>query len=128
MILLRSYRLDDGTDVVSMWHEAEAGVVKAGLAARMLHLRHQPRDGWIRPYYDILHKADGIGAVRWKVRRIQHRALGFFGPSRNEFTFLLLTTKASSYRETDISTARDRRKRVECDPTMSLVIEGRWGQ
>src|SRR5262245_40305831 len=122
MILLRSYRCDDGPDVVSIWHEQEAGKVKAGLAARMAHLRQQPREGWIRPYYDILEDADGIGSVRWKVERIQHRGLGYFGPQRNEFTFLLFTTKADGYDDTDIRHARMRRSNVERDPSLSLVV------
>ena len=128
MILLRSYRLDDGSDVVSVWHARESGKVKAGLAARMVHLRQQPREGWIRPPYDILKSADGIGAVRWKVERIQHRGLGYFGPGRNEFTFLLFTTKADGYDDIDIKHARTRRSNVEHNMSLSVVVKDRWGQ
>lgn len=131
MILLRALSFDDAPHVVDAWYAAHAGdeAVRAELDVLMLYLRQQQREGWTRPRYDILRDADGVGALHFKVRRINYRALGYFGPGRNEFTFLLFATKTDRYDPRNaIEAARARRAIVEANPTRSIVLRNRWCQ
>jgi hypothetical protein len=128
MILLRSLTLDDGQEVVNSWYARANAIARANLDVRMNHLRFQKREGWTRPYYDILRKADGVGEVRFKAEKINHRALGYFGPGRNEFTFLFFSTKTDRYDPPNaIEIAKQRRLIVVSNPRVSTVVK-RWGQ
>lgn len=94
----------------------------------MIHLRQQPRDNWVRDLYDILRGAEGVGEVRFKARRIHHRGLGYFGPGRNEFTFLTFATKADHWDPRNaIEMAVDRKHMVETNPDMAIKLK-KWGQ
>jgi hypothetical protein len=108
-------------------HSAD-DAVRSALDARMVFLRQQPRDYWTRPRYDLLKGAGGIGEVRFKVDRIQHRALGYFGPRRMEFTFLEMCTKTdgNSLRKA-IKSAKERKQEIDKDPNLSVLVN-RWGQ
>lgn len=99
---------------------------RAKLDMRMTYLRHQPREKWVREPYDTLR--DGIGEVRFKAGAVWYRPLGFFGPGRNEFTFLLFATKTNALRPPNaIDIAVARRNVVVKSPTRGVVIN-RWGQ
>lgn len=131
MITLRAYGTDDGPHVVDAWyalHAANANL-RATLDARMDYLRQQERNGWLRGYYDVLRNAAGIGEVRFKENKIQHRALGFFGPQRNEFTFLFFATKTNRFEPRNaIDLAAQRKMLIDSDPRLAREIKGRWGQ
>ena len=129
MISLRSLQFDDGADVVTIWYENHQNLpgVRARLDAIMFHLRCENREGWTRPYYDTLR--DGVGEVRFKVNGINYRALGFFGPNRNDFTFLLFATKTDRFDPVNaIDIAVERRLQVIDKPELSTVVKGRWNQ
>lgn len=127
MIFLRAYKPPGADDVVTVWYAGANPTAKANLDARMVHLRTQERDKWIRPYYDGLE--DGVGEVRWKAIKINHRGLGYFGPERNQFTFLLFATKTNVFDPRNaISKAVERKVIVENDPSLSVAIKGRWNQ
>jgi hypothetical protein len=132
-MLLRAYLLDDNADVISVWYDQYAGQpkVRAKLDMRMLHLRprrRDERDGWNRPYYDTLER--GVGEVRFEIGNIQYRPIGFFGPAREEFTFLLFAIEQSDRLQprNAIDEAVRRRGVVQSDPSRSVLIKGRWGQ
>lgn len=126
MITIKAMRLDDGDDVVTRWYQQESLKAQARLDARMIHLRQQPRDNWTRPLYDTLR--DGVGEVRFKVARIQHRALGYFGPGRNEFTFLFFATKTDRWDPyNSIEFAIERKEIVEAEPGRAVRLK-KWGQ
>lgn len=129
MILLRAFQPDVGNDVVSSWYDdyQNLPVVRARLDVLMIHLREQARDGWVRPYFDTLR--DGVGEVRFKANNVNHRPLGFFGPDRNEFTFLYFATKTNRFSPANaIDIAADRRLDAIKDPQLSVPIRGRWNQ
>lgn len=131
MILLRGLSFDDAPHVVDTWYadHARDEAVRVELDVLMLYLRQQRREGWTRPRYDILRNADGVGALHFKVRRINYRPLGYFGPGRNEFTFLLFATKTNKYEPRNaIEVARTRRAIVEAAPSRSVVVRNRWCQ
>jgi hypothetical protein len=123
-----AYVLDDGGDVVSSWYAEHERWPKitVRLDLLMTHLLQQPRDNWIRPHYDTLR--DGVGEIRFKVNRIQHRPIGFFGPERNDFTFLLFATKSAEfYPRNAIDVAVALKTRVE-NGTARTVRIVRWDQ
>lgn len=129
MILLRSLQLDNGADVVTVWYEDYQNLptVRARLDTRMIHLRDQNREGWTRPNYDTLR--DGVGEIRFKVNRINYRPLGFFGPNRNEFTFLYFATKTNRFDPVNaVDIALERRQQVTDNPSLSITVTGRWNQ
>jgi hypothetical protein len=128
MILLRSFRCDDDGDVVTDWYEQMAARQKARarLDSRMTYLRQQPREGWVRPIYDTLR--DGVGEVRFKIENTLYRPIGFFGPGRNEFTFLLFATKADKFDPINaIDVAVERKSILQKDPQRAVKVT-RWGQ
>lgn len=92
--VFRTYRRSSGRDDVRDWF---AGLDRTGRAAVLnvlQYLRDHPRDYWLRPDFDVLHgKCQGLGEVRFKLERVQHRLIGHFGPWRMSFTFLLPVTK-----------------------------------
>ncbi|MGE3993597.1 type II toxin-antitoxin system RelE/ParE family toxin [Pseudorhodoplanes sp.] len=117
--------MPNGQDVVSAWYAAASSAERASLDARMVYLRLQTRESWTRPSYDTLR--DGVGEVRFKARRINHRALGFFGPERNHFCFLIFATKTNVFDPRNaIETAVDRRAHIESGAA-SYVIVRKWG-
>ena len=127
MILLRSFCRDDGGDVVSDWYQQMEGRPKARarLDNRMMYLRQQPREGWVRPIYDTLR--DGVGEVRFEIERILYRPIGFFGPGRNEFTFLIFATKTNRFDPVNaIDVAVDRKNAALKNP-QRIVTMTRWG-
>ena len=127
MILLRAFKPVDQPDVVSYWYMTTAPTARAKLDALMVHLRTQKREGWIRPAYDVLR--NGVGEVRFKAQKINHRGLGYFGPDRNQFTFLLFATKTNVFKPNNaISRAVEIMKMIEADRALSIVISGRWNQ
>ena len=111
MFRLKAYTVGKSEDVVSEWYRRQTGRAgakrKATLDQRVLYLRQQPRDLWTRPYYDTLR--DGVGEVRFSQNGVKYRAIGFFGPQRNDFTFLLFATKTDGFdpvNAIDIAAAR----------------------
>ena len=127
MILLRAYRPLGEDDVVTAWYAGANPKAQAGLDARMVHLRVQKREGWIRQPYDSLD--GGVGEVRWKAEKINHRGLGYFGPERDHFTFLFFATKTNVFLPRNaIAKAIERRTLVEANPSLSIVVRDRWNQ
>lgn len=126
MILIKAFRDGDG-DIVATWGNQQRPKVRAAIASKMIYLRQQKREGWIRPHYDSLR--DGIGEVRFKVERINYRALGFFGPGRNEFTFCFFATKTNVFDPRNaIDTAIERKLLVEQEDERYAVKLRMWGQ
>jgi hypothetical protein len=131
MVLLKAYRLADGGDVVSAWyrHHVRNPAIGAGLDARMDHLKWQPRESWTRPRYDILRKCRGLGEVRWKIGTVQHRALGYFGPERMEFAFLMFCTHAESYDPRNaLEIGMQRMDEVRANSALAIRVRDRWSQ
>lgn len=129
MILLRSYQLEDGSDVVDAWFEEQetSPRIRARFDSIMVHLRCQNREGWTRPYYDTLRS--GVGEVRFRVQETNFRPLGFFGPDRNEFTFLFFATKNAAFHPPNaIEMAIERRELTRRKPNRSIVVRQRWNQ
>jgi hypothetical protein len=89
----RCYISPSGRDVIGDWYGCQTAAVQAGIDVVLEYLRQCPRDEWRRPDFDLLSgKMREIGEIRLKVDK-QYRILGFFGPSRSEFTLLIGASK-----------------------------------
>jgi hypothetical protein len=128
MIRLKSFRWEDGSDAVTQWYEqmADRPKVRAKFDARMTYLRQQPREGWVREPYDTLR--DGVGEVRFKAEGIWYRPIGFFGPGRNEFTFLIFATKTDEFHPVNAIDIAVQRKVVVQRDSQRAVKVIKWGQ
>lgn len=126
MFIAKAYALNDGGDVVTCWlaENQRRHKVIARLDAYMIHLLQQPREGWTRPQFDTLR--DGVGEVRFKVQGILYRPIGFFGPNRNDFTFLFFATKRKDFEPLDaIDIAVARKEHIERGMVRTVDIN-RW--
>jgi hypothetical protein len=87
----RTYRSGAGRDEVAEWYAGLAPKDRAKVYRWLDYLRQQPRQGWRRPYFDVLHgKCAGLGEIRLKLGQVQWRPIGFFGPDRLQFTVLVV--------------------------------------
>lgn len=82
---------ESGRDLIDDWYLAQAPEVQAAFDTVIRYLGSQPREKWSRPYFSLLegYECDGIGEIRFKANRVQHRPLGFFGPQRLHFTIVI---------------------------------------
>jgi len=86
----RCYLINDN-DVLDEWRKANEADDKllVKLDTRLRFLQQQPRDKWVRPYFDTLSDdCAGLGEVRFEHKNIQHRLIGF-ASGHLEFTFLM---------------------------------------
>ena len=118
-----------GSDVVSDWFTTYAADRYASLRAkfdvRMNYLRQQP--AWKDPHYHQLRGQDGVGAVRFEVRNVQYRPLGFFGPGARTFTFVFFATEKNGkyLPKAGIEDAKRRMRQIETNVATSRVVQ-RW--
>lgn len=126
MFIIRALVLADDENVVSNWYAQYARVVKATarLDALMIHLRQQKKDEWTRPHYDTLR--DGIGEIRFRVKGVLHRPLGFFGPIRGDFTFVLFATKNGDFDPSNAIDIAVRRKNLIEKGLAKTIVITRW--
>jgi len=84
-----TYRTVAGDDEINAWYQSLSEADQAKVRVRLEYLRDQPRDGWLRPYFDALSgKCAGLGEIRFKIDRTQIRLVGFFGPERMQFAIV----------------------------------------
>jgi hypothetical protein len=94
---LRVYLDDSRRDVVKEWYDTQSGPVQAAFNTRLEYLLQRPSHEWKMPHFRLLHgECAGLGEVRFKADKVQHRPIGFFGPLRSEFTLLLCAIEKGS--------------------------------
>lgn len=98
------------------------------LAAAVRYLSVTPKADWNRPHAAKLKGHGDLYEIRFKSRRVQTRALGFFGPAPRQFTITLIATKKQNdYKPRDALTTGIRRAqellagKARCSP---LQIDG----
>jgi hypothetical protein len=101
----------DGNDAIDAWLRAQSDKLQAKVDQRLRHLAQQPRDKWVRPYFDTLSDdCAGLGEVRLEVGNVQHRLLGFASGQR-EFTFVFWAVeKGGKFVPKDTCAIAQRRK------------------
>ena len=90
--VFRTYRKDSGRDEIRDWFGELSHKDRAAVLSTLQYLRDTPR--WSEPEFKPLHgKCAGMGEFRFKFGGVQNRLIGFFGPYRANFTFLLPVRK-----------------------------------
>jgi hypothetical protein len=85
-----TYVSPNGVQEVPQWYDAQSPKVQAAFDQRIRVLRQMEPHEWVEPYVKKLRgQCTGLVEIRFKADRVQHRPLGFYGPSRSEFTILL---------------------------------------
>jgi hypothetical protein len=80
---------EHGRDEIDDWYKALPLNAQARFRTILEQLRDLPQHLWPPTLAKPLAQGQGILEIRFKVRNILHRPLGFFGPDRGEFTFLI---------------------------------------
>jgi hypothetical protein len=87
---------------------------------KLEYLVYQPRSGWTRPRFDLLHGAAAtLGEIILKkVGGVQTRLIGFFDEARGIFNIVLVVKKKSKqYDPKDwIESALSRAKEIKANP------------
>lgn len=90
---IRCYVSPSGRDMIDDWNRRQSDEVQAAVDVALEYLVQRPRKEWRRPEFDLLSgKMREVGEIRFKVDK-QYRILGFFGPSRSDFTLLVGASK-----------------------------------
>ena len=93
---IRFFRTAKGRSQFLEEYDRQPAAVRAEFRATMNGLRDQPTiAGWSRPNgFDRLSgEYRELGKFRFKVRNVQYRPLGFFGPGQKEYTLLAWATE-----------------------------------
>jgi hypothetical protein len=80
---------EQGEDVIDAWYAALPPAAQGKFDTILEHLRDTPHTQWNPNLVKSLTDSDGLFELRFKVRNVLYRPLGFFGPDRHEFTFLI---------------------------------------
>jgi hypothetical protein len=118
----RTYRAASGRDEAALWYAGLPPASRARVYRRLWQLRQWPIEQWKLPYFRMLHEeCSGLGEVRLKLDRVQWRPIGFFGPARLEFTFLLIAQeKGSKFNPREAcAIGQERRRAVTQEPERS---------
>lgn len=78
---------EHGRDVINEWYADLPPVAQAKFHTILEQLRDLPQHLW--PPSCVKPLEQGILELRFKIRNVLHRPLGFFGPDRSEFTLLM---------------------------------------
>jgi hypothetical protein len=90
----RAYVSPTGRRSFEQWYNQIDPAAQAEFDTMVEFLSQRSRDEWRRPAFDLLSgKFRDIGELRFKAQKIVFRPFGFFGPQRQEFTFLVGATK-----------------------------------
>jgi Phage derived protein Gp49-like (DUF891) len=86
---IRCYISARGVDEIRAWYDKQPPAVRAKFLSRLQFLAQTPRAGWKREPFDLLKEPyAGLGEIRFKANRVQHRPLGFFSPG-STFTLVI---------------------------------------
>jgi len=80
---------EHGRDEIDDWYKTLPPQAQAKFRTILEQLRDLPQHLWPPTWVKPLSQGQGVFEVRFKVRNVLYRPLGFFGPDRSEFTFLI---------------------------------------
>jgi hypothetical protein len=76
-------------DIIDEGYQGLPSAAQAKFDTILEHLRDTPNGQWNSNIVCALTDSDGIYEIRFKVRNVLYRPLGFFGLNRYEFTLLV---------------------------------------
>jgi hypothetical protein len=123
---IRSYVSPVGNDLVRKWYDTQSFTAQAAFDTVVLLLLQRSREEWRRPEFAMLKgKYTKLGELRFDVRNVEYRPLGFFGPCQSEFTILIGATKKGRVYNphSALDSALSRRAEVLIDPERTNVWE-----
>lgn len=90
---IRGFRSDTNSELIRDWYKPVDSKVKAAFDVRSKYLVQRKPQDWGFPIYRALHgECAGLGEIRFKANKVQHRPIGFFS-GKNEFTILFFATE-----------------------------------
>jgi len=100
-------------DLWSRWYHGSSDAAQARHDVVLSYLEPRNANEWREPYTKALD--NGLVEVRIHDGQVQHRLIGFYGPERLQFTFLISCThKQNVYAPPDaLKTAAKRKKDIE---------------
>lgn len=117
----RCYCASDGKrDVIQDWYDSQSPETQAEFDNTLDFLRPRGRDEWKRPQFDVLHgECAGLGEIRFKANRVEHRIVGYFGPDRMKFAMLVAAIEKDKkfIPKSTCRTAQRRKTEVESNST-----------
>jgi len=120
----RCYLSPAGVDVIDEWYRAQPDKLKAKFDTRVRYLQQQPRQAWVRPYFDTLSgECADFGEIRFEWKNVQYRPIGFTS-GKLEFTLVLVAEErggkfiprgvCETARKRRDEVIRDRRRAHDC--------------
>lgn len=112
---------EDGANAITEWIESLPPHIRqkvaAALAARLEAVQNLENHEWPEGWFTDLSGYSGIVEVKFKVKKVQYRPLGCYGPGRHQFTLLVgAIEKGDKFVPRSApNTANDRRKIVQKD-------------
>ena len=106
-----------GVNLIRQWLDSSEVAVKAAakIDARILYMQSQTT--WPPQYLSALVCWPGLFELRVVSAGIQYRPIGFYGPSRGEFTLLIGTVEKSKIRNSVLEVADELGKIASKDRT-----------
>jgi hypothetical protein len=78
-----------GRDLIDEWYSGLPTKAKVKLDSLLEHFRDNPHHKWGANYFKPLTGYDGIFEIRFQILNVLYRPLGYFGPQRGDYTFLI---------------------------------------
>ena len=110
---LKDFVSHTGRNQIADWYELLSAQARSDFDALIDIL--EKKEDWSYPEYkDLKRKHKGVGEIRWKTEKTQHRVLGY-SPSDHVFVLLIgCTHKMNIYNPPEaLDTALERKKKVE---------------
>src|SRR5438132_13951361 len=80
---------EGGRDLIDDWYAELPPKAKAKFDNLLEHFRDNPHHKWGNNYLKALVGYDGIFEIRFQIQNVLYRPLGYFGPQRGNFAFLI---------------------------------------
>jgi hypothetical protein len=126
----RDFTDDSGQNVIAEWTasirpERKRMKMLARWDAHLEHIQNIEQASWPSEWFTELRGHPQIFEMKFTVNNIQWRPLGYFGPARHEFTFLIGAIERNDrFEPTDAPRSADaRRLIVEHDPKRAIEHE-----
>jgi hypothetical protein len=121
-VLIKCFVWASGRNLVEDWLSEQRADTRAEFLNVMTALRDQPRSEWTRPDYGVLRRDGiGLGEVRFRVRNVEHRPIGFFIGDRIFVLVAFATERDGQFDPKNIcKTAQNRKTEVLRNPRRSL--------
>jgi hypothetical protein len=123
--IFKGFLSESGRDLFQEWYEQLPERAQAKFDTILSYLRDTPHTQWPTTIVYPLSGTHGIYEIRFKIRNVLYRPLGFFGPNRGEFTFLVPAREHGNTfepknatvlaEERKIIVLNDQRRAHECD-------------